>query len=311
MNRVKKEYNFNYFYKITNNINGHYYYGIHSTNNINDGYMGSGKRLHYAYKKYGIENFTKEILKFFDSREEASIYESEMVTEQLVKNSDCYNCIVGGDNINTIGKIVTYDILEKKKVIVDVEKFHTFRDRYKSFTEGYVIAKLKNGGEFKPVSIEEFKNNRELYETTTEDKVNTKDKNGRYYCVSKNDPRYLSGELKHVWYGRKHKEEDIEKVKKTFSKIKHQQGEKNSQFGTCWITKDDKSIKIKKEDLEKYVSEGWKKGRSILLPNSKLYKIPLEKVIKMRESGMLWKEIADKFGICETMIYKYKKINNI
>ena len=48
-----------------------------------------------------------------------------------------------------------------------------------------------------------------------------------------------------------------------------------------------------------------------MLPNSKLYKIPQEKVIKMRESGMLWKEIADKFGICETMIYKYKKINNI
>jgi hypothetical protein len=54
---VEKKYN--YFYKITNNINNHFYYGIHSTDNINDGYMGSGRRLNRALKKYGIANFNK------------------------------------------------------------------------------------------------------------------------------------------------------------------------------------------------------------------------------------------------------------
>jgi len=38
-------------------------------------------------------------------------------------------------------------------------------------------------------------------------------------------------------------------------------GEKNSQYGTCWITKNDINKKIKKEDLETYLNEGWVKGR--------------------------------------------------
>ena len=48
-----------YFYKITNKINRKYYFGVHSTEDINDGYMGSGTVLAKAYKKYGIQNFEK------------------------------------------------------------------------------------------------------------------------------------------------------------------------------------------------------------------------------------------------------------
>ena len=38
-------------------------------------------------------------------------------------------------------------------------------------------------------------------------------------------------------------------------------GETNSQYGTCWITKDGINKKIKKEDLETYQLDGWVKGR--------------------------------------------------
>lgn len=90
------KHSYNYFYKITNLINDHYYYGVHSTSNLDDGYMGSGKRIQYAIKKYGIENFKKDILKFFDTPEEAYNYEAEVVTEQLVKSKECYNLKLGG-----------------------------------------------------------------------------------------------------------------------------------------------------------------------------------------------------------------------
>jgi len=85
-----------YFYKITNLINNKFYFGVHSTDNLNDGYMGSGKYLKRAQDKYGIENFRKEILKYFSSKEKMFEYEKEIVTEALVNDKSCYNIMVGG-----------------------------------------------------------------------------------------------------------------------------------------------------------------------------------------------------------------------
>ena len=85
-----------YTYKITNNINGKYYYGVHSTDNLDDGYMGSGTLIIKAIDKYGVENFTKEILEFFDTAREAYAREAELVTRKEVDNPMCYNIRGGG-----------------------------------------------------------------------------------------------------------------------------------------------------------------------------------------------------------------------
>ena len=85
-----------FVYQTTNIINNNIYVGVHSTSNIDDGYLGSGNRLNYAIKKYGKENFTREILKTFDCLEEAYIFEAFLVDEEFVKRKDTYNIKLGG-----------------------------------------------------------------------------------------------------------------------------------------------------------------------------------------------------------------------
>ena len=84
-------------YKTTNNINGKFYIGKHQTKNPNDSYYGSGKKLELAIKKYGKENFTKELLFIFDNEQEMNAKEKEIITEEFVSRRDIYNVGVGGE----------------------------------------------------------------------------------------------------------------------------------------------------------------------------------------------------------------------
>ena len=311
------KYKYHYFYKVTNNINGHFYYGVHNTNNLNDDYMGSGTRLQYAFKKYGIENFSREILKLFSTSKEAFEYEAEIVTEDLVKDNNCYNQKLGGE----------YDYITMRNTISVIDKdgntFRVHKDdprwlsgELKGVTSGKVNAIDSKGNHifvFKDDPRFETGELQHLYKNT----VFVKDKHNNCYHVSKNDPRILSGELIYYSSGKKMSEQAKQKFRETIKnnknnyktrtvykenevirvsnndlqkyldmgykigkgeKVKiiknqkiyeaHQKyhysaGEKNSQYGTCWVYNDNESIKIKKEQLEEYISNGWIKGRKM------------------------------------------------
>lgn len=84
-------------YKITNILNGKFYIGKHETNDPDDRYYGSGVHLKRAIKKYGKENFTKEVLFVFDTEEEMNAKEKELVTEDFALLKSNYNKGPGGE----------------------------------------------------------------------------------------------------------------------------------------------------------------------------------------------------------------------
>lgn len=100
--RVEKKHNI--FYRTTNQINWKYYFGIHSTNNLNDGYLGTGRLIKEAIKKYGKENFHLTIIADYPTRKEASEHEALAVTMIQAEDENCYNLKTGGDNENTHSK---------------------------------------------------------------------------------------------------------------------------------------------------------------------------------------------------------------
>lgn len=75
--------------------------------------------------------------------------------------------------------------------------------------------------------------------------------------------RHQNGEVKYdTFTGKEHSEE----TKRLMSvKASEHISNKNSQFDTCWITKDDINKKIKNSDLLTFTNEGW---RNIMLGSS-------------------------------------------
>jgi len=253
-----------YFYKITNLINDRFYYGIHKTHNINDGYMGSGTRLKYSIKKYGINNFEKEILEYFDTYEEALIYESEVVTEKLVDNINCYNLKKGGKGGYPKNYYTVFDKNHDMEKIIRVtkDKYYENPDRYVFVNKNKILVRDISGNTMLVNINDERYINNELKHISI-NKVSVKDKYNNYYQVDINDERYINGELKFIWSNRKHSKKTKLKIGKSNSI--NQQGEKNSRYGTCWIynekLKQNKSIK--KEELGIFLNSGWVKGRKM------------------------------------------------
>lgn len=149
-------------YQITNLLDNRIYIGAHCTNNENDAYMGSSNRLKKDIKKYGRENFLKQILFSFSNKNDMLEKEKELVDKEFCYRSDTYNQRIGGvDGFKTLGMVC---IRDKNGETYSV---YTTDPRYIS-------------GELKPL----------MY-----GKVNVKDNTGNTFQVDKDDPRFVSGEL--------------------------------------------------------------------------------------------------------------------
>lgn len=199
-------------YKITNILNGKTYIGKHQTKDLNDEYMGSGININRAIKKYGVENFYKEILFVFDNENEMNDKEAEIVNEEFVLREDTYNICVGGQG-----------------------------------GWGYYNKNFENG----MLGKSQSENQKEIAKETMlllNEKLHNNEMQKEKWKKS------LIGR-KPSFKNKRHTEESKEKMKKSKN-----QGSKNSQFGTMWITNGIENNKIKKNDI---IPEGWYKGRKM------------------------------------------------
>lgn len=277
-------------YQINDNKNKKIYIGVHTTQNVNDGYMGSGVALQKAFKEHGIENFSKTILYDFDNIDEMIAMEAELVNREFIERTDTYNIILGGGFITT-GYITVKDANDNYYFVATDDPRYTSGE-LKALGTGFTTAFDENGNSFR-VSLDnpdyvsgKFKHTNAMYMTVksptgetrrmksddpeylygeymhhTCNTVTVKDTHGKTFRASDTDPRYLSGELIGITKGTKLTKDHIAKIKESRDR-NFQQGENNSQYGTMWIhnpeTKQNKKIK-KSDDIP----NGWQKGRKI------------------------------------------------
>lgn len=255
-----------YLYKITNLINNHFYYGIRTCHCFpgSDSYMGSGVRLHRAYRKYGIENFKKEIIKVCKTREDLLKLEYDIVNEDLVNDYNCYNIVRGGGKDSFYGGVLVKDSDGFPRMI-SKEEFN--KGGYEGYKKNKISVIDNITKERITIDILEYRENKSRYSKLGINKSNKglvlcKDKNGNILHISKHDPRYLSKEVNPIWTGRKHSEESKRKISIANSS---RLGSRNSQYGKIWIYNKliRKSIKIYPDEFYKYEIDGWIKGRKL------------------------------------------------
>ena len=281
---------YHYVYKLEHIETGEFYIGSRSSKKHPslDNYLGSMKVWNPDKTK-----LKKIILKDdFIDRDSAIIFESQEIISNIENNLN-RNYHIPSIGFHTNGTVTVKDINGNTlKVSVDDPRYlngelvHNFTGftnlrningdiihvsiddpRYLNgdlvgLTSGTVTVKDKNGNTLK-VSVDDPRYlNGELV-GVNRGTVIVKDKNGHISQVSIDDLMYLNGDLKPIWVGRKHTPETKKKIGETNS-IK-QNGENNSQYGTCWMHNNKVNKKIKKSEIEYWINEGWFKGRKMYL----------------------------------------------
>lgn len=202
---------------------------------MNDSYFGSGSHLKNSINKHGIENFTKEILFIFDDVESMNSKEREIVNEEFVSRSDTYNIELGGSGgfimVNGLG----LNGFSKDIKYARAARYSTNEKLKKKYGDNWheIVTKMASDARQK-LHKEKFNIDSDYTE--------------RYKSMARRNQKQMQSE------------KAIAKKRKTLQEIGHAQGEKNSQFGSMWITNGFENKKIKKDDL---IPEEWYKGRKI------------------------------------------------
>lgn len=253
---------YHYLYELRLKSDPRYYYrGKHSTDNLNDGYIGSGSRVKQLLQEYGKDCFTKTVYKFCKNLQEV-LQEEELYVGTLWKTDPfCLNLTPGGafsgkfdmtgvpvrpetrekERKNRLGKKASEETKQKiskihkgKKLtqehILKIVQAHLGVPRKES-TKQKVSAALKG----KPKSLEHIKKMKEC-------------KLGRIWINNGNSSKLLLPEVA----------EEYLKQGWVRGRIQGQSRPKGMQL--VYIHKGSNRKQVKSEDLQFFLENGWKKG---------------------------------------------------
>jgi hypothetical protein len=116
-------------YKITNLLNSKIYIGKDVSSDPK--YYGSGVIINNAIKKYGIENFLKEVIDTATSKKELSEKEKYWISHYNSTNREIgYNISNGGDGGDTISNNPNRDSINRKVSESSFTKGKTYEEAY-------------------------------------------------------------------------------------------------------------------------------------------------------------------------------------
>lgn len=245
-------------YQITNTINQKIYIGAHSTDNLDDGYMGSGKVINRAINKHGVSCFQKVILHMFDNPFDMFDKEKDIVNEDFIQRPDVYNMVTGGfggHNKGTFGLKHMHHPISGKRIAVPEEEIADMEKQ--GWRQGRLISSTTNTkwihreSEKKMVHIEELQTYLNMGWIKGLPKSPTHGKCWIYYP--------LTGE-----YSMCNSSDINQKLSEGWIKQKwspHQKG------ATCFVHNQESCKVINLNEKDYWINLGWKPGRPPLKPH--------------------------------------------
>ena len=241
---------FHTVYQTTNLINNKIYVGAHSTDDLTDDYCGSGTNINRAIEKYGKSSFKKDVLYIFETPEEMFSKEKEIVTPEFLKRSDVYNIVeggYGGYNKGSTGLKHLHRLETNERCAVHPNAVD------KMLQEGWKLGFLKawNAGK--------------MY-VHRDNKKKVIDSSDLDIFLSKGWQKGLpkSPTQGQVWiYHSELKEYSLCKSKELTEKLSNGWIKKKwapVKKGAAWVNNGIKNLRINADDLNSYISQGWKKG---------------------------------------------------
>jgi len=265
-------------YITTNLINGKKYIGKDEKNNSD--YLGSGIHLTRSIKKYGKENFRKEIIEHCKTSEELKEKEIYWIDFYKACESDqFYNIAKGGDGGNVIKGYSEEQKKEIYKKTIKNRKWYKPTDETKQkISQKHKGKKLSDITKFK---LSEYNKGKKWTSKQRENFI----KSNTGHIVTEETRLKISKATKGKHTGLTPWNKGIPMTDETKEKLSILRkgkncGNDNSSYNKIWLNDGNKNLYVLKKEIDNYINDGYKMGMI------KKYNNTIRGYLKYRPDGL-------------------------